>query len=54
MSKFKESHSSNQKVGMGSNYGSGVKNKVGKMREDSLGANAVVPKKLKIPPKSVA
>jgi hypothetical protein len=54
MKKFKEAHSSGKKFGMGDHYGTGVKNKVGKMREDSLGANAVVPKKLKIPPKSVA
>jgi len=54
MKKFKESHASDKKIGMGDNYGTGVRNKVGKMREDSLGANAVPPKKLKVPPKSLA
>lgn len=54
MKKFKEAHSANKKFGVGDYYGTGVRQKVGKMREDSLGAIAVTPKKLKNPPKSLA
>ncbi len=54
MKKFKESHSSGMKFGMGDYYGSGIKNKMGKVREDTIGFNAVTPKKLKVPPKSLA
>lgn len=39
---------------MGDYYGTGVKAKVGKMREDSLGFNSVPPKKLMKPPRSLA
>ena len=47
-------HVSHTSMGMGDYYGSGVKNPVGKMREDSLGMNAVNPSKLKKPPRSLA
>jgi hypothetical protein len=50
----KESHVANTKFGMGDYYGSGIKNKVGKMRENSMGANDVSMKKLKSPPKKIA
>lgn len=46
-------HTANTKYGMGDNYGTGLKAKIGKMREDSLGMLALTPKKLKTPPKSV-
>ena len=39
---------------MGDYYGTGIKAKVGKMREDSLGLNSVTPKKLMKPPRSLA
>lgn len=39
---------------MGDYYGTGVKAKVGRMREDSLGFNSVPPKKLMKPPRSLA
>lgn len=51
---LKQAHSANKKFGMGDYYGSGIKNPIGKMREDSLGMNAVTPKKLKSPPRSLA
>ncbi len=54
MKKFIQSHSANKKFGMGDNYGTGIKNPQGKMREDSLGMISVTPKKLKKPPKSLA
>lgn len=52
--KGKEWHGSSSKFGMGDFYGTGLKAKVGRMRDDSMGVNAVSPTKLKIPPKSVA
>jgi hypothetical protein len=48
-----ESHTSNSKFGMGDHYGTGVRAKIGKMREDSMGMIHVTPKKLKTPPTSV-
>jgi hypothetical protein len=53
-SKRKEWHSSNAKFGMGDYYGTGIKAKVGRVRDDSMGMNAVTPSKLKNPPKSLA
>lgn len=47
-------HTSKTKYGMGDNYGTSIKNKVGKMREDSMGAIDVSLKKLKSPPKKIA
>lgn len=52
--KNKEWHSANAKYGMGDYYGTGIKAKVGRMRDDSMGMNAVTPKNLKTPPKSLA
>lgn len=49
---LKQAHTSNAKIGMGMNYGTGVKAPVGKMR-DGLGIN-IPQKKLKNPPKSLA
>lgn len=49
----KQAHTSNSKIGMGDNYGSGVKNPVGKIR-DVMGITDVNPKKLRKPPKSLA
>lgn len=50
----RESHTANTKYGMGDNYGIGVRAKIGKMRDDSMGMMALTPKKLKTPPRSVA
>lgn len=51
---LKNAHTPNTKYGMGDHYGTGVKAKLGKMRDDSMGMIAVTPKKLKKPPRSVA
>jgi len=53
-SKYKEAHVMNTKYGMGDYYGTGIKQKIGRIRDDSMGMTALTPKKLKIPPKSVA
>jgi hypothetical protein len=47
-------HTANTKYGMGDNYGTGIKAKLGRMRDDSMGMMAVTPKKLKKPPRSLA
>lgn len=47
-------HTQNTPYGMGDNYGMGLKSKIGKMREDSMGVNAATPKQLKKSPKSLA
>lgn len=52
-SKHKEAHASSAKKGIGDYYGSGIKNKVGRMR-DGFGINAVRKKGLKTPPRSLA
>lgn len=46
-------HTQNTPYGMGDHYGTGLKAKVGKVREDTMGANYLSRKKLKTPPKSV-
>lgn len=50
----KESHVAPTKYGMGDHYGTGIKNKVGKMRSDSVGMNDVSIKKLGKPPRKIA
>jgi len=50
----KQVHTSPSKFGMGDNYGSAIKQKIGRMREDSMGQNAVPQKKLSKPPRSLA
>jgi hypothetical protein len=49
----KQSHTANTKYGMGDNYGTGVKNPLGKMRE-GMGMQTLTKKKLGTPPKSIA
>lgn len=51
---LKNAHTPNTKYGMGDNYGTGIKAKLGKMRDDSMGMIAMPPKKLKTPPRSLA
>jgi hypothetical protein len=46
-------HVQNTKYGMGDNYGTGIKQKLGRMRE-GVGMIQLTPKKLKKPPKSLA
>jgi hypothetical protein len=50
---LKNAHASNSKIGMGDYYGTGVRNKVGRMI-DGAGMNPVKSSKLKKPPKSLA
>lgn len=50
---LKENHTSNQKIGMGDFYGTGITNPIGKIR-DGFGANPVSKKKINKPPKSLA
>lgn len=47
-------HVSHTSMGMGDYYGTGIKAKLGRVREDTMGMNAVTPKKLKNPPRSLA
>lgn len=46
-------HTANTKYGMGDNYGTGVRAKLGKMR-DGVGMIDMSPKKLGTPPKNLA
>lgn len=48
------SHTPKTQKGMGDYYGSGIRNKIGRMREDSVGMYPVSKKGLKTPPKSLA
>ncbi len=50
---LKNAHTSNAKKGMGDYYGTGVKQKFGRMVE-GVGVNPLNKKKLKKPPKAVA
>lgn len=52
--KNKFAHTANTPYGMGDHYGTGVKARIGRMREDSMGMMAVTPAKLKKPPKALA
>ncbi len=49
----RNAHVADTKLGMGDFYGSGVRNKVGRIR-DSYVTNPSKPKSLKKPPKSLA
>ena len=52
--KFSEAHTPQSPKGMGDYYGTGIKNPMGRMREDYMSANWLSPKKLGTPPKSLA
>lgn len=57
MAKFtrhKEAHTSPTKFGMGDNYGTGIRAKLGKVRDDTVGMVSLTSKGLKKPPKSLA
>lgn len=47
-------HVSHSSMGMGDYYGTGVKQKVGKMRSDNVGMRPATAKQVKTPPKSLA
>jgi hypothetical protein len=47
-------HTANTKYGMGDYYGTGIKAKLGRVRDDTMGMIAQNPKRLKKPPKSLA
>ena len=49
----KQAHTANTKYGMGDNYGTGVKNPLGKMRE-GMGMQTLTKKKLGTAPRSLA
>jgi len=49
----KQSHTSPNKIGMGDNYGTGIKAKVGKVLE-GMGMKTMSNKKLGVPPKKLA
>ncbi len=49
----KEYHTSDSKKGMGDYYGSGIRNKVGRIRENFI-SDVIAPVKLKKAPKSLA
>ncbi len=50
---YKQAHTANTKYGMGNNYGSGIKNPVGKMRMSFIDM-PVSKNKISKPPKSLA
>jgi hypothetical protein len=52
--KNKFAHTADTKYGMGDNYGTGVKAKLGKIRDNTVGMMLINPKKMKTPPKSTA
>jgi hypothetical protein len=52
--KHRESHTAPTKFGMGDFYGTGVKQKVGRLRGDTVGFREVEPSKMKKPPRSLA
>jgi hypothetical protein len=52
--KANNAHTARTKYGMGDFYGSGIKNPIGRLREDTVNFAAVKPKYLKKPPKSFA
>lgn len=46
-------HVSNTSMGMGDYYGTGIRAKIGRIRE-GMGMQEITPKKMKTPPKSLA
>ena len=54
LKKGKEWHASSAKTGMGDYYGSGIKQRQGRIRDDYMGTISMTPKQLKKPPKSLA
>ncbi len=54
MKGLKQAHTSNDKMGSGDYYGTGVKQKVGKVIESSMNFKDLPKKTLKKPPRSLA
>ena len=52
--KNKQAHVANTKYGMGDHYGQAIKQKVGRVRDDSVGFIPLSKKKMGNPPKSLA
>lgn len=55
-SKYKKprfSHEANTKYGMGDYYGTGIKQKLGRIRDDTVGMVNLSKKQVETPPKSV-
>lgn len=50
---LKNAHTPNTKRGLGDYYGTGIRAKLGRMRE-GMGMQEITPKKLKVPPKNLA
>lgn len=51
---LKKAHTSDSKIGSGDYYGVGVKNPIGRVRENSMTYGSPSPAKMKKPPKSLA
>lgn len=49
-----EAHVDHTRYGMGDYYGTGIKQKVGTIRQEYMGLSSPNPKKMKTPPKSLA
>lgn len=47
------SHTANTKYGMGDNYGTGIRAKLGSVRDDTMGMKKLSRKQLGTPPKSI-
>jgi hypothetical protein len=52
--KNKQAHVANTKYGMGDNYGQGIKAKLGRVRDGTMGMIPLSKKQMKTPPKSLA
>lgn len=51
--KYKQAHTDNTKYGMGDNYGTGIRQKIGKIRDYSPSMVTLNKKQVGTPPKSV-
>lgn len=51
---YKTAHTPRSQKGLGDFYGTGIVAKIGKMRDESMGMQALSQKKMKKPPKSLA
>jgi len=51
---LKTAHTSNSQIGSGDFYGTGIKQKVGRVREDYINMPSKKPNTIKKPPKSLA
>ena len=49
-----QAHTPKSPKGLGDYYGTGIVAKLGRMRDDSMGMQALTPKEMKKPPRSVA